>query len=285
MAASWDELAQTAAEVAREAGALIRERYAAPRAIRTKSARVDLVTDTDRAAERLILARLGEAYPEHARLGEESGFVPGPGPGRGERLCWVVDPLDGTTNFAHGVPHFAVSIAAVLLPEAAGAIPFAAHDAHPVAAAVYDPMRDELFVAAWGGAATCNGAAITVSATADLDAALLATGFPYDRRERASFYLSFWHRLLVAARDVRRIGAAALDLAWVACGRLDGFWEWNLHPWDVAAGTLLVRQAGGRVSDFRGGDPGVEARQTLASNGHIHEALLRDIAPLLDEAG
>lgn len=284
MASSPEELLRVAAETAREAGRLIRERYAVPRTIGTKSATVDLVTDTDRAAERLVMARLARAFPGHARLGEESGFVRGEA-ADGERICWVVDPLDGTTNFAHGVPHFAVSIAAVRLPDdvadPSDAASFPARRAMPVAAAVYDPMRDELFTAATDSLATCNGAPISVSATPELDAALVATGFPYDRRERAEFYLSFWRRMLVATRDIRRIGAAALDLAWVACGRLDGFWEWNLHPWDVAAGSLIVRQAGGRVTDFLGDEPGVEARQTLASNGRIHEQLLREMRELV----
>jgi myo-inositol-1(or 4)-monophosphatase len=279
--ATWEELARTAAEVAREAGAIVRERYAVPRAVATKSAAVDLVTDTDRAAERLILDRLARAHPDDAQLGEESGFVAGRGVGHRERICWVVDPLDGTTNFAHGVPHFAVSIAAVAL---AGGVAAGLDEAsaRPVAAAVYDPMRDELFAAAAGGVATCNGTPIAVSATTRLEGCLLATGFPYDRRERAAFYLRFWRRLLVASRDVRRMGAAALDLAWVACGRVDAFWEWNLQPWDIAAGALIVRQAGGRVTDFRGQETGIDARQTLASNGRVHDELLHAIAPLLD---
>jgi myo-inositol-1(or 4)-monophosphatase len=269
-----EHLARLAASVARDAGMLIRDRYDAPRAIATKSASVDLVTDTDRAAERLILDRLREAHPEHAILSEETGAIDGPA-GSTPAVCWVIDPLDGTTNFAHGVPHFAVSVAAVELPAGrTNASTFDGHAARPLAGAVYDPMRDELFLAHEGGMATLNGRPIAVSHETDLGSSLLATGFPYDRRDNADFYLSFWRSFMIDARDVRRIGAAALDLAWVACGRVDAFWEWRLKPWDVAAGNLLVRCAGGRVSDFSGDDPGVDAAQTLASNGRIHTQML-----------
>lgn len=273
-------LAAAAARIATEAGALIRDRSERPRAIATKSGAVDLVTDTDRAAERLILDRLREAYPEHAILSEESGAIEPPGDAE---VAWVIDPLDGTTNFAHGVPHFAVSIAAVLRPRLAdGTRSREPRAQHAIAGAVYDPMREELFVAHEGGATTLDGRPVAVSAEAALDASLLATGFPYDRREHAELYLSFWRTLLVQARDVRRIGAAALDLAWVACGRFDAFWEWRLKPWDVAAGNLLVRCAGGTVTDFRGEANGIDAAQTLASNGRIHDQLLAAMAPLLD---
>jgi myo-inositol-1(or 4)-monophosphatase len=275
------DLARLAASVARDAGLLIRDRYRAPRTIATKSASVDLVTDTDRAAEHLILHRLRAAYPEHAFLSEETGALDAP-PGSAATVCWVIDPLDGTTNFAHGVPHFAVSVAAVQLPDAdANASAFDARTARPVAGAVYDPMRDELFVAHDGAPTTLNGRPLSVSTETSLGSSLLASGFPYDRRENVDFYLSFWRRLMVDARDVRRIGAAALDLAWVACGRVDAFWEWRLKPWDVAAGHLLVRGAGGQVSDFAGRDPGIDAAQTLASNGRIHGQLLDVFRDLL----
>jgi myo-inositol-1(or 4)-monophosphatase len=280
---SVDALARLAVEAAREAGGLIRDAYQRPRRVATKSATVDLVTDTDRAAEQLILDRLRSAYPEHGILTEETGAITGSA-GR-SALCWVVDPLDGTTNFAHGVPHFAVSIACVRTSPSPTSPIGDPHSAEPLAAAVYDPMRDEMFVATAGGAATLNGAAIGPSPEPSLEASLLATGFPYDRREHLDLYLGFWRALMPRARDIRRIGAAALDLAWVACGRVDGFWEWRLKPWDVAAGNLLVRAAGGRVSDFRGGTTGIDATQTLASNGHIHEALLAAIAPLLPRDG
>ena len=277
------DLARVAAAVARDAGRLIRERYDVPRSIATKSASVDLVTDTDREAERCILDGLRRAYPDHAILAEETGAIDGPPDG--PAVCWVIDPLDGTTNFAHGVPHFAVSVAAVALPAgAARASSFEARTARPLAGAVFDPMRDEMFVAHDGGVTTRNGRPVSVSTEADLGSSLLATGFPYDRRETADFYLSYWRALMVTARDVRRIGAAALDLAWVACGRVDAFWEWRLKPWDIAAGTLLVRCAGGRVTDFSGHEPGIDATQTLASNGRIHQRLLDVLAGLPKQA-
>jgi myo-inositol-1(or 4)-monophosphatase len=274
-----DQLAHLAGTVAREAGTLIRARYDEPRQITTKSRAVDLVTDTDRAAERLILDRLHEAFPEHGILSEETGTITGAS-GRSS-LCWVIDPLDGTTNFAHGVPHFAVSVACVRAASEPGSPLPDLRAARAVAGAVYDPMRDELFSATEGGAATLNGRRIVASDEGALDASLLATGFPYDRREQLERYLGFWRVLMVRARDIRRMGAAALDLAWVACGRLDGFWEWRLQPWDVAAGALVVRRAGGRVTDFGGVDPGIDAAQTLATNGRVHAALLEAIAPLL----
>jgi myo-inositol-1(or 4)-monophosphatase len=268
-----EHLARFAAAVAREAGALIRDRAAAPRRIRTKSRAVDLVTDTDRAAEALILARIHERFPAHAALGEEAGFVAAVGGAAAATVCWVIDPLDGTTNFAHGVPHFAVSIAATTAPGGFAATPTDWHRVRPVAGAVHDPMRDETFLAWEDGPALLDARTIAVSPEADLDRCLLATGFPYDRRDHADAYLAAWRELLVRARDVRRMGAAALDLAWVACGRLDGFWESGLHPWDVAAGALLVRRAGGIASDFAGVDPGLDARQTLATNGRVHAEL------------
>ncbi len=292
-----DRLLQVAAATAREAGELIRSRASAPRTVRTKSNPVDLVTDTDRAADRLITDHLRAAFPTHGILSEEGGADPaasgGPAPhseappGASAQaepgIVWIVDPLDGTTNFAHGVPHFAVSIAAV-----AGLDPAAPRRAAPggtvrtLAGVVYDPMRDELFTATARGPAQRNGEALAVSATASLDAALLSTGFPYDRRERPDFYLRYWREMMLRSRDVRRLGAAALDLAWVACGRLDGFWEWHLHPWDVTAGALLVRRAGGRVSDFSGGETACEAQQMLATNARVHDemlAVLRSLEP------
>jgi len=269
-----------AAAVARQAGSLIRSRFAVPRHVATKSGAVDLVTDTDRAAEELILDRLESAFPGFAVLAEESGARPAAHPDAG--ICWVIDPLDGTTNFAHGVPHFAVSIAAVRGPTAT---PSELRAARTVAGVVYDPMRDELFAASEDDPATLDGRPISVSPEPALGSSLLATGFPYDRRERLEEYLAFWRVLIPRARDVRRIGAAALDLAWVACGRVDGFWEWRLKPWDVAAGRLIVERAGGRATDFQGTDPGAEASETLATNGAIHDELLRAIAPLAARTG
>jgi len=286
--------ARVVADIAREAGQLIRDRFSKPREIGVKSAAIDLVTDTDRAADRLIAERLAAAFPEDGLVSEEGGVVPparfratsaGASAATGDpaegALYWIVDPLDGTTNFAHGFPQFAVSIAAVagLDPMRPLAAPPRA-DAAPVIGVVYDPMRDELYSATRQGPATLNGAPIGVTTETSLDACLIATGFPYDRRERADFYLAFWRAMIVRCRDVRRVGAAALDLAWVACGRLDGFWEWNLHAWDIAAGALIVERAGGRATDFSGEPLVVDARQTLATNGRVHDDVLSIIRPL-----
>jgi myo-inositol-1(or 4)-monophosphatase len=282
-------LARTAEAIAREAGALVRSRLATPGRIGTKSGAIDLVTDTDRDADAIITRRIREAFPGHTILSEESGSSVGArgraeqGGGETSDIQWVVDPLDGTMNFAHGFPHFAVSIAAVRLESNPGGKTATVPDemrGRMLAGVVYDPMRDELFRAADGEPATLNGAPISVSSAANVASCLLATGFPYDRREHPDFYLSFWRELMLRSQDVRRAGAAALDLAWVACGRLDAFWEWSLHPWDIAAGVLIVRRAGGRATDFAGSDLFLGARQTLASNGRVHDELLGVLQPL-----
>ena len=280
-----EEMLAFAQAAAREAGALIRERMLGPRAISSKSRSIDLVTDTDRAVDALLARRVREAFPEHALITEEGGAKP-PAPEAREAIHWVIDPLDGTTNFAHGVPHFAVSIAAVAGLDASDPLARAsARSAEPLVGVVYDPMRDELFAATADGPATCNGAPIKVSDEDSLERCLVGTGLPYDRREQLDLYLSFWRELMPRARDIRRIGAAALDLAWVACGRFDAFWEWKLHAWDVAAGNLIVRRAGGMVTDFHGRAPGVDAVQTLATNGRVHAEILAAIGALLPPAG
>ncbi len=244
---------------ARRAGALIRARHRETQEVTFKS-EVDLVTAVDREAERLILETILDAFPGHGIVAEESGARPGREPFR-----WYVDPVDGTTNFAHGFPHCAVSIALAEGDDARLGV-------------VLDPIRDELFSAVAGQGARLNGSPIAVSATPTLDRALVATGFPYDRRQRAGFYLRYWQAVMERAQDVRRGGSAALDLCWVACGRLDAFWEWKLHPWDTAAGRLVVAEAGGRVTDFAGGPHRLDGAETAASNGHVHEALLAALA-------
>ncbi|HZP43024.1 MAG TPA: inositol monophosphatase family protein [Candidatus Binatia bacterium] len=240
---------------AARAGALVRARYREQHALELKSA-VDLVTAVDREAERLIVDAIAAAFPTHGIVAEESPPRPGSDPHR-----WYVDPIDGTTNFAHGYPHFAVSIGL-------------AREEEMLFGLVYDPMREELFTAVRGGGARLNGAPIGVSAVGRLDDALLGTGFPYDRRERGEFYVAFFLEGLRRAQGVRRTGSAALDLCWLAAGRLDAFWEWKLHPWDVAAARLVVEEAGGRVSDFAGGPHRLSAEETAASNGRLHDALL-----------
>ncbi len=249
---------QVAYAAAARAGRLLRARYRDRHEVATKSTAVDLVTAVDHESERLIVDAILSAFPEHGIVAEESPPRPGRG---GDPHRWYVDPLDGTVNFAHGYPHFAVSIALARGDEL-------------VLGLVHDPLREETFAAMRGGGARLNGAPIEVSSRADLDRALLATGFPPDRRQRAGFYLAFLEQALERGQCVRRAGSAALDLCWVACGRIDAFWEWKLHPWDTAAGQLIVEEAGGRVTDFAGGPHRLTGEQTAASNGHLHEALL-----------
>src|SRR6266446_3169087 len=244
---------------AARAGALLRARSRERQEVSFKG-EVDLVTATDREAERLIVEAITEAFPEHGIVAEESA----PRPGRdGHR--WYVDPLDGTTNFAHGYPHFCVSIAL-------------ARDDDLLLGLVYDPIREETFSALRGEGARLNGAPIGVSDTLTLERALLGTGFPYDRRQHADFYLAFLAEAMRRAQGVRRGGSAALDLCYVACGRLDAFWEWKLHPWDTAAGRLIVEEAGGRVTDFGGQPHRLSGEETAASNTHLHGPLLDMLA-------
>ena len=252
-----------AAGIAREAGARLREYFT--QGVETEyKGDVDLVTVADRTVEKLIRTRLGEAFPEHGIYGEE---------GTRERMegefRWYVDPLDGTTNFAHGFPQFCVSMGlehrpAGLKPEDDGIL---------VAAVIYDPMRDELFTAERGRGAALNGKPVRVSRTGQLAEALLATGFP-SRKRHANPNIHFYQEFTLRSHGVRRAGSAALDLAYVACGRMDGFWEFKLNPWDTAAGILLVEEAGGRATDFAGRDFRLDSDEVLASNGLIHEELI-----------
>src|SRR5262245_3490198 len=237
------------------AGALIRTRYGGRHAVVYKS-EVDLVTATDREAELLIVQALRGAFPDHAIVSEESP----PHAGRSD-YCWYVDPLDGTTNFVHGYPHCAVSVALE-------------HQGERVLGLVHDPLRRETFSAARGEGAQLNGRPIRTSDVDELSHALLGTGFPSDRRERAGTYVAFVQVALERGRCVRRSGSAALDLCYVACGRLDAYWEWHLGPWDVAAGRLIVEEAGGRVTDFAGGAHVLGDAETAASNGRLHGALV-----------
>lgn len=263
----------TAAEIAREAGREIRERLPGRREIATKGSAVDLVTETDHHVDALISRRLAEAFPDHARLAEETGSTIG-SPGA---PCWVVDPLDGTVNFAHGAPHFAVSIAAVIGFTPGG--DWTPNDgSRIVVGVVYDPMRDELFDATEGGPARCNGEVLHRGGPPPLSDALVATGFPYDRRERAEEYLADWRRILPRCRDLRRAGAAALDLAWVAAGRWDAYFERGLHPWDIAAGALLVRCAGGSATDFSGNDLFLDASEVLAGPAELSAEIRENLA-------
>jgi len=255
-------LREAAVELVRAAGAILREGYGRAHAPERKG-RIDLVTEYDRRSERRVLERLRERFPDHAILAEESGAHAGSAPGSPADVRWIVDPLDGTTNFAHNYPFFCVSVAA----EVGGRL---------AAGAVYDPVRDELFAAAAGCGATLDGRPIRVSDVARVEDALLVTGFPYDVREHPERSLPAFAAFLVRAQAIRRDGSAALNLCYLACGRFDGFWESSLSPWDVAAGALLVREAGGLVTAYDGGEFRIDGRQILASNGRIHEEM-RDV--------
>lgn len=249
---------QVATEAARAGGRVVREWMGRLERADFKG-EVNPVTEADRQAEEAILEVISRHRPDDAVLAEERGGQSAEG---GRR--WLVDPLDGTVNFLHGVPHIAVSVALY-------------EDEKPLAGVVLDVFREELFRAARGEGATLDGRAVSVSDRLDLSQCLLATGFPYDRREHAREYAATLGELLARARGVRRMGTAALDLAWVAAGRYDGFWEFKLAQWDVAAGLLLITEAGGTATDQRGeparpGDPVL-----VASNGRIHEELRRAV--------
>ena len=253
-----------AAEIAREAGARLREFFA--QGVETEyKGDVDLVTVADRTAEKLIRGRLGEAFPEHGIYGEEGTRD------RMEReFRWYVDPLDGTTNFAHGFPQFCVSLGLEQRP----ADLKSGQDGTLVAAVIYDPLRDELFTAERGRGAELNDKPLRVSHTAELAESLVSTGFP-SRKRHLSPNVHFYQEFTLRSHGVRRAGSAALDLAYVAAGRLEAFWEFNLNPWDTAAGILLVKEAGGRVTDFSGAHFRLDSREILASNGLIHEELVK----------
>ncbi len=254
------ELREACAEAVRRGGEVLRARWGTRRTIEYKGG-IDLVTDADRASEEALLRFLADRFPGSAVLAEESGASGT----AGASLRWYVDPLDGTTNYAHGVPHFAVVVAA----EDPGGL---------AAGATYDPLRDELFLASRGGGATLNGERIRVSRTDDLERAMLCTGFPYDVHEAADLPLRLFGAYLRRSRAIRRFGSAALDLAYVACGRFDGFWEMKLKPWDVAAGILLVREAGGDVADFDGGDRMLHGGAICAGNPILQPRLLEILA-------
>ena len=244
-----------ALELARKAGEELRQGFGHVKQIRRKGA-VDLVTEYDLRSERLILEAIRQAFPQDAILSEEAGQV-----SLGD-ICWMVDPLDGTTNFAHALPMFCVSIACTQ-----GGV--------PALGVIYDPLREELYQALAGGGASLNGEALRVSETGSLPDSLLVTGFPYDIRTNLQNNLDHYSKLALLSRGVRRLGSAALDLAYVAAGRLDGFWELRLNPWDWAAGALLVREAGGRVTDFAGNEELLAGADSLvATNGRIHGELL-----------
>ena len=245
---------ETSIDIAREAGALLAGYF--ERRVRFElKGDFDLVTEADRASEKLILDRLHSHFPEHSVVAEESGAHGGVA-----EYCWYVDPLDGTTNFAHGFPMYNVTLAL----ERAGEL---------IAGVIFDPTHDELFTVEKGGGAFLNGARIRVSGATRVADSLVATGFP-SRKRHANVNVHFYYQLAMLSHGVRRAGAAALDLAYVACGRLDAFWEFGLNPWDMAAGILLIEESGGVCSDMHGGPRSLRGPHILTDNGTIHTEML-----------
>ncbi len=250
---------RVATEIARRAGALLLDGFERRHTLELKSA-YEVVTEMDRASESLIVTAISRAFPDHAIVAEEGSGIEQDSP-----FLWVIDPLDGTNNYAHAFPFFAVSIA--LLEQGALRL-----------GVVFDPLRDELFVAERDAGAWCNNRRLHVSATPSLAASLVSTGFPYDYAASTENNAAQFDRVQARTQGVRRAGAAALDLAYVAAGRLDAHWELRLKPWDSAAGALLIQEAGGRLSDWRGNawDPWND--RLIASNGHIHNELIAALA-------
>ena len=231
----------------------------------TSKSRNDFVSEVDQQAEDVIIRTLRKAYPHHAILAEESGMH------SGDDYQWIIDPLDGTTNFLHGFPQFAVSIALL-------------HKGRLEQGVIYDPMRQELFTATRGAGAMLNSRRLRVSSRPGLGGALLGTGFPYNDHEHLDAYLAMLKDLIVETAGVRRPGSAALDLAYVAAGRLDGFWEIGLKPWDLAAGALLIQEAGGIVGDFTGGPSFLKNGNIVAGNAKVFAAIIKIIRPHLPPA-
>jgi myo-inositol-1(or 4)-monophosphatase len=275
-----DSFIPAMSEIAREAGALVMHYFHQHLKIEYKG-EADLVTAADRAAEAMIRERIRAQWPGHDVLGEEQGLSD-----RGSEYRWYVDPLDGTTNFAHGYPVFCVSLGLErqAREERSSGQSASGQSADRIAAVVYDPTRDELFSAEQGRGARLNGEPIQVSKTAGLKESLLATGFPSQKRHKNP-NIFFYHQITLRTHGVRRAGSAALDLCNVASGRFDGFWEFNLNPWDTAAGVLIVEEAGGRVTRFDGSPFELNSRETVASNGLLHEALLAEFKDIFAGRG
>lgn len=252
---NWDHYLKTAKEAAERAGGMLKTNIDASRRIEYKGP-VNLVTNFDRRAQKILFEHLSTRFPEHDFMAEEDLCEE-----RGSDFRWIIDPLDGTTNYTHRFPVFCVSIAL----EVSGRITLGV---------IYDPMRGEMFSAIKGKGAALNGKKITVSSERELDKSLLSTGFPYDIRESEENNLDHFSRFITKAQAVRRCGSAAIDLCYVASGRFDGFWELKLAPWDVAAGVLIVEEAKGRISDFRGHEFSIYDKEILASNSLIHDQMI-----------
>ena len=249
------EYLDLAVEAATKAGAFLRARFGQRLVIEKKGA-INIVTDADRESERIIREMISARFPSHRFKAEEGTEAGGESP-----FLWLVDPLDGTTNYAHGFPVYCVSVALV-------------KESEILAGCIYNPNLDECFTAERGGGAFLNGKPIEVSRTVKLDDAFLATGFPYDIRVSGETNLPEFSAFAVAARAIRRAGSAALDLAYLACGRFDGYWEQKLSPWDIAAGVLLAEEAGGRVTSWKGQKYDIFKGDIVASNGRVHDEML-----------
>lgn len=259
---------EAAIEASREAGALLRMTAGKALSIERKEGQeTNLVTEIDRRSEEIIKDRIRRKYPHHDILAEESG-----GRERQSDYCWIIDPLDGTTNFTHGFPVFCVSIGLEFKGEIVGGV-------------VYDPNNDELFTAEKGSGAFLNRRRIHVSKTTQLIESLLVTGFPYTLRSDPDEIIRHFNNFLLESQALRRLGSAALDLCYVAAGRFDGFWELNLNPWDMAAGVLLVQEAGGLYTDFEGNPSTVYKKRLLTSNGLIHEQMMEVLRKGMGEEG
>ncbi len=255
------DLLEVAQDAALEAGKFLKESVGRVISVETKMGEVrNLVSDADRGSEERIIRRIRQHYPGHAVLAEESG-----GSRQEEEFRWIIDPLDGTTNFLHGLPIFSVTIGVE-------------HRGEVIAGVIYNPNLGELFVAEKGSGAYLNGTRISVSTSTELINSLVVTGFPYNIAENPDRAVDHFVHFLYETRGVRRLGSAAIDLAYVAMGRFDGFWEVSLQPWDMAAGVLLVHEAGGRTSDFSGGPVSIYRKQIVASNGRVHDAMVRVLA-------
>ena len=247
----------------KEAGSIIGKNFGKTHRVQFKTP-ISLVTEIDMAAEKKIVSIVQNAFPSHRLLTEESAPKQGTSPYR-----WIVDPLDGTTNYAHHIPICAVSIGVE-------------HDGKMIMGGIYNPMQNEMFFTELGAGSFLNAKKIRVSNTSRLIDSLLVTGFPYDSPDKAKYYVSFVESMLKKTRGLRRLGAAAIDLAYVACGKFDAFWEFNLQPWDVAAGILMVQESGGKVSGFDGKKMNVDQpAQMLASNAVIHPSILKIFSKVL----
>ena len=257
---------EIATNAAREAGIFLKQSVGAIRSIEQKEGlETNLVTDIDKRSEEMIIRRIREHFPDHGILAEESGSTD-----RDAETIWVIDPLDGTTNFTHGLPIFCVSIGVM-------------HRGELTAGVVYDPNHDEMFTAEKGKGAWLNGNRMRVSGQSKLMSSLLVTGFPYTIRENPYNAIEHFNTFLVSSQAVRRLGSAAIDFCYVAAGRFDGFWEVSLNPWDMAGGVLIVREAGGVVTDFTGKGWKLEGKNVLATNGKIHAPMIEVLKKNLRE--